>query len=145
MRADTSEEESLLSYERRLIHGRIAIIEAELLRRAGDGEGSLVDRLKDILSDGTVGGTRGGGNLTDPKFVFDKPNRPTTRIAMDDTLARLDDLSNEEIEERLVAIRAAEREVSEIRGRILPVLDELNADLARRYASGDADPADALS
>lgn len=145
MRAETGEEEALLSYERRVIHGRVAIIEAEIERRAGGTTGSLVDRLKDILSDGTVGGTRGGGNLQDPKINFDRPSRPTTKVAMDDTLTVLDTLSDEQIQERLAAHRDAEHEVSETRHKVQRILDTLNEELGRRYASGEASADDALS
>jgi hypothetical protein len=144
MRAETGEEEALLSYERRVIHGRVAIIEAELDRRAGGATGSLVDRLKDILSDGTVGGTRGGGNLHDPKIEFDRPNRPTTKVAMDDTLTVMDDLSEDQLRERLAAHKDAEKQVSETRRKVLDTLDTLNEELGRRYASGEASPDDAL-
>ena len=143
-RTETTEEESLLSYERRVIHGRIAILEAELDQRSGNATGSLVDRLSQILSDGTMGGSRGGANLTDPKILFDTPSRPTTKLAMDDTLTRLDELSDDEIRGKVEALRGAEREVSELRSAVQRVLDTLNEELGRRYASGDADPADIL-
>lgn len=144
MRADTGEEEALLSYERRVIHGRLAIIEAEQQRRSGTDSGPLVDRLKEILSDGTVGGTRGGGNLQDPKIMFDRPNRSTTKVAMDDTLTVLDDLDDDALTARLEAHRDAERQVSEMRSKVLRTLDALNEELGRRYASGEASPDDAL-
>ena len=144
-RADTSEEEALLSYERRLLHGRIAIVSGELARReGGGGEATLVDRLKDLLSDGTVGGNRGGSNLIDPKILFASPNRETTKLAMDDTLTKLDSLDDDELRARITAYKDAEQEVSELRGTVLAVLDALNEELGRRYASGEADPADAM-
>lgn len=144
MRAETGEEEALLSYERRVIHGRVAIIEAEIERRIGGTTGSLVDRLKDILSDGTVGGTRGGGNLQDPKILFDRPSRSTTKVAMDDTLTVLDTLTDDQIQERLAAHCEAEAEVSDMRGKVQRTLDTLNEELGRRYASGEANPDDTL-
>lgn len=144
-RAETSEEEALLSYERRLLHGKIAIVKGELARREGGaGESTLVERLKDLLSDGTVGGSRGGSNLIDPKILFDAPSRSTTKLAMDDTLTKLDTLSDDELRARVTDYEDAEREVSEQRSTVLTVLDALNEELGRRYASGEADPADAL-
>lgn len=145
-RAETSEEEALLSYERRLLHGKIAIVKGELTRReaGASDDTSLVDRLKDLLSDGTVGGSRGGSNLIDPKLLFDTPNRPSTKLAMDDTLTKLDELSDEELRQRITAYEEAEQNVSELRSTVLGVLDALNEELGRRYASGEADPADAL-
>lgn len=143
-RAETNEEESLLSYERRVIHGRMAIIQAEIDQREGRSEGSIVDRLSAILSDGTMGGSRGGANLSDPKILFDKPSRPTTKIAMDDTLTRLDELSVDELKDKIEALKKAEGEVSSTRSKVQKVLDALNEEIGRRYASGEADPRDAL-
>jgi hypothetical protein len=143
-RGETSEEEALLSYERRLLHGKIAIARGELAQREGGEPGALVDRLKDLLSDGTVGGSRGGGNLIDPKILFDRPSRPTTKLAMDDALTRLDEMSDEDLRTRIAEYEDAERIVSAMRATILQVLDALNEELGRRYASGEADPADAL-
>src|SRR5690348_479128 len=52
MRADAEQEETNLSYLRRLLQGRVDILRAELARRDGTGPGgSLVDALPQILAD----------------------------------------------------------------------------------------------
>src|SRR3569623_2714268 len=55
MRADAEQEETDLSYLRRLLQGRVDILQAERARRRGEGPGgSLVDALPQILADERV-------------------------------------------------------------------------------------------
>src|SRR5262245_14594765 len=52
LRHDAEQEETDLSYLRRLLHGRIDILRAELDRRAGStNQGPVVDQLAEILAD----------------------------------------------------------------------------------------------
>jgi hypothetical protein len=144
MRADSSEEEALLSYERRLIHGRLALLRFELDRRAGRSEGTMVENLTSILSEDRTPG-RGGFQGKDPDLeAFKKPQRRITKLLADDTLAKLPSLTDDQVGERVAELQEAERETSEIRSRLLPVLDALNAEIGRRYVSGEADPSDVL-
>lgn len=144
-RLDAVEEEADLSFERRLLHGRIAIMQAELARRAGEGgETSLVDRLTAILTDDRTP-TRGGFPGADPKFEYGAPKRKISKLLADDTLARLPDLSDDEIRARLSALEEVERETSGVRRAVQAVIDVLSEELAGRYRSGDADPGEALT
>src|SRR4051794_41574801 len=62
LRRDAEQEETDLSYLRRLLQGRLDILRAELARRAGDGAGTLVDSLPQILTDeGVSSSPRGLG------------------------------------------------------------------------------------
>lgn len=145
LRLDAAEEEADLSFERRLLHGRIAIMRAELARRAGEGgEMSLVDRLTEILTDDRVP-TRGGFPGADPKLQYHVPKRKVSKLLADDTLARLPDLSDADILARLTILEEAERETSTVRRAVQGVIDTLSGELASRYRSGDADPSDALN
>lgn len=144
MRTDAHEEESLFSYERRLLHGRLAILRAELERRAGGGAGSLVDALPSILADErrtTRGAFAGFGDVQIP---YDHPSRRVTKLVSDDTLTRLPDLSDEEIRSHITGLEEAEREVSETRSKVIAVLDRLNHEIGRRYQTGETDPGDVL-
>ncbi|MDX6265942.1 MAG: hypothetical protein QOD70_682, partial [Frankiales bacterium] len=61
-RRDEAEQEEVdLSYIRRLIQGRMDIVRAELNRREGGAEGSLVDNLAHVLADEPRSGARGLG------------------------------------------------------------------------------------
>ena len=145
MRADCAEEEALLSYERRLIHGRLDLLRFEQDRRAGKVEGSLVENLPKILGEERRP-SRGAFPGNDPNLeAFDEPKRKISRLLADDTLATLPGLSDEDIAMRIEALQEAEGETSVTRSKLLPVLDSLNAEIGRRYKSGEADPSDVLS
>lgn len=145
LRIEAAEEEADLSYERRMLHGRIAIIQGELARRAGSGgEGSLIDRLTAILTDDRVP-SRGAFPQPAPKLDYETPRRKVSKLLSDDTLMRLPDLAEDEVRTRLAAIEEAEAEISTTRRTVQVVLDALTAELAARYRSGEADPGDALT
>jgi anti-sigma-K factor RsiG len=144
MRAECQEEEALLSYERRLLHGRLAILGKELDRRASDEKASLVEMLPSILADERQP-SRGSFPASDPHLDFQHPSRKVSKLVSDDTLANLPRLSDDEIRSIVGDLEAAERDVSGVRRTLLDVLDALNKELARRYQSGEADPSDVLS
>jgi len=147
MRAETQEEEALLSYERRMLHGRLAILKKELERRANGGApGSLVDLLPSILSDQDQRGpSRGSFPGADPNLDFAHPHRRVTKLVSDDTIANLPALDEAEIRRIIGELEGAEHDVSAQRRPLLDVLDALNKELARRYQSGEADPSDVLT
>jgi hypothetical protein len=145
MRTECAEEEALLSYERRLIHGRLAILAAELKRRTSGEDVSIVDMLPSILADEHTGPSRGSYPGADPNLDFLNPQRRVSKLISDDTLANLPGLDTAEIENASTELRGAEQEVSGLRTEIFKVLDVLNAEIARRYQTGEADPADVLA
>lgn len=145
MRGECAEEEALLSYERRLIHGRLDLLRFETDRRAGKVTGSLVDNLPAILGEERRP-TRGSFPGTDPDLeAFGEPNRKVSKLLADDTLTSLPTLADDELAARLATLEEAERETSETRAALLKVLDALNEEVGRRYARGEVDPADVLS
>ncbi len=147
MRAETREEEALLSYERRMLHGRLAILTKELERRArGEDAGTLLELLPSILSgDEQRGPSRGSLPLNDPNLDFAHPHRRVTKLVSDDTIANLPSLDETEIRQIIGELEGAEHEVSAQRRPLLDVLDSLNEELARRYQTGEADPSDVLA
>src|SRR6267378_669065 len=70
MRADATVEEGICSYERRLLHGRLAILRKELDHRVGKESGSLIEELPQILSDEGRGESRGAFPAQDPVIEF---------------------------------------------------------------------------
>ena len=147
MRAESQEEEALLSYERRLLHGRLAILKKELERRAEGGSlESIIELLPSILSDeGPRGPSRGSLPMNDPNLEFSHPHRRVTKLVSDDTLANLPNLQETEIRRIVGELESAEHDVSATRRPLLDVLDALNKELGRRYQSGEADPSDVLT
>ena len=152
MRGECREGEKELSFERRLCQARIDILTAELERRAGtDGEG-LVQRLQrgEILGEGAPGEDRGDSALPDraPDFSIprnaDVPRRRVEEIVGEQTLTRLPQLHAEEIKATIKSLAEHERQVSERRRLVHDVVDRLQAEIVRRYTSGEADPTSAL-
>lgn len=143
MRTECAEEETILSYERRLLHGRLAILRAELQRRETGASGSILEMLPSILSD-EMGASRGVFPGADPNLDFQHPNRRVSKLLSDDTLANLPTLDADEVHSAIEDLEAAEREVSGLRNDLFVVLDQLNKEIARRYQTGEADPSDVL-
>lgn len=143
MRAEAEEEEASLSYERRLLQGRIDILEAELTRRSGGSGPSLIELLPKILADDSPS-SRGAYPRRDPTPPTDRPKRRVEKLISDDTLTNLAGLDDDDVRAVVTTLRDAEREVSESRRHVQNVLDQLQAEIARRYKSGEADPADIL-
>lgn len=144
LRAECSAEEALSSYERRLLHGRLAILKAELERRAGGGESSIMDLLPDILADERTA-SRGAFPVNDPELNFGQPRRRVTKLVSDDTLANLPTLDEAVIRSKIAELEEVEHEISMVRKQVFEVLDRLNQELARRYQTGEADPSDLLT
>lgn len=128
-------EEEQLSYLRRLLQGRIDIIRAEQARRRGEGDDRLLDALPSLLADTPSAGRREPRALgTDPPEH--RMRRAEDRLAVDSTLARLPDLSDEEIDRMLEELAADEERVSRLRRTVHERLDALQAELVVRYRDG---------
>jgi hypothetical protein len=145
LRDDAEQEETDLSYVRRLLQGRIDIIRAEIARRSGDGAGDLVGSLPDILAD-ERGGPRGLGRHqpTEPSRVDEHRRRAEALVAdvdVADVVARTD----EELRDIVAECEAQEREYSDKRRAVQAVVDRCSAEIARRYREGEADVTDLLN
>lgn len=139
--------ENALSYVRRLIQGRLDIAGGEVHRRTQGGEGGdtpeLIGLLPDILSEGSrIHG--GPGAVRPPQSM--EPDVEVTRqletrldATVDpDDLARVTELSDTDLRAIIVALNQLEDEVSVMRRRIHDVIDALQAEVTRRYRTGEA-------
>lgn len=141
-RADAEQEEADLSYIRRLLHGRIDIVRAELARRSGSesSERSIIDVLPQILADANRPPARGMGRHTvvEPSRV-DEHRRYVERLVADvglsDVLARTD----EELTQAHETLATEERSLSQKRRAVHQVIDVCTTELTRRYREGEAD------
>ncbi len=145
MRDECREAENEISFERRLCHARIDILNAELANRSGKGvTGSLVERLPEIL--GGLGHAEGSESLPEraPDFSVprsaDVPRRRVEEIMGEQTLARLPQLQPAEIKGIVENLRKHEAALSTRRQGLHEVLDAIQEEIVRRYASGEADP-----
>lgn len=145
-RSDAEQEEADLSYVRRLLQGRLDILRAELARRSeGGDQGSLVDRLASILSDGPVQAPHGLGRYVtvEPSRV-DEHRRAVEQIVADVGISDVVSLADDDLRDALVRIEEYERAVSRNRRRVQEVMDTCTAEIARRYKSGEASVDDIL-
>jgi hypothetical protein len=148
MREDAREAENELSFERRLCQARVDILSAELERRSkGENDEGLVARLPEILA-GEAGGSATLPNRA-PDFSIprnaDVPRRRVEEIVGEQTLSRLPSLEVDEIKSIIESLADHERTVSKRRKSVHEVMDTIQAEIVRRYTSGEADPAEALT
>lgn len=143
-RDEVRQEEALLSYERRLLHGRLDILRGEQDRRTSGDQKSLVERLPELLADERQP-ARGSISMDVDPPMLENLRRRVERLASDETLASLPDLPEGRIDEIIAVIVDAEHEVSNQRRAVLDALDTLTAELGRRYQSGEARPEDVLA
>lgn len=135
-RRDTTEDvESQVSYYRRLLHGRMDLLDFELTRRSGEEERTLLEALPEILARGMVLGPE-----PTLRHIEVMPSLPTSSgrrlidTVMDDgVLAQLPDLSEEDIADALVNLRDFERQLSAQRKQLHLVIDKIQDEIVTRY------------
>ena len=157
LRDDAREEETRLSYLRRVLHGRIDIVEAEVARRrgtadpSGDGEQSegrdtaLLDALPGILADrGTDRREARALGLFDPDEE-NRGRRAEDALVTDAALTRLPELPDADLAELAERLLATEQDISAQRATVLRHLDALQDELVARYRDGRASIEDVLT
>lgn len=141
-KAACSEAESALSYLRRLVQVRLDIVLAELQRRAEGGSGELseiIDQLPEILTE------RGGRTTTGRLPSLDLPDvnhrlltAELDRIFDVNKASTLVETPDDEVRRLADAMVELERKVSGQRRGLHERLDAFQAELVRRYKSGEA-------
>lgn len=172
MRDECEEEESGVSFARRMLQGKLDILRAEALRRQESGSNddlqSLLDALPQILSDrdrlqAREGGAercgseaREGGSEDVPgpplrprvpRSLFPSVHhqrREIERLVEEHTLALLEEKPTEELSEMVHLLAEKERELSELRRQLFDRLDALQEELTRRYQRGEASVSEVL-
>jgi hypothetical protein len=146
-RDDAEQEEADVSYIRRLVQGRIDILKAELVRRGGEGSGSLLADLPQILAeDQPRNAPRGlGRHSTAEPSRADEHRRYVESLVADVDLSDVTARTDEELRTALSAFEREESDLSDKRRRIFAVLDACSAEITRRYREGEADVADLLT
>lgn len=138
-RAEAEQEEADLSYLRRLVQGRLDILQAERERRASGG-GSLVERLPSILADERPAAPRGlGRHSTATPSRTDAHRRHVEALVADVEISDVAALSDERLGALLQLLAEEERTVSDRRHAVQRVMDALAAEITRRYRDGEAD------
>ncbi|MBT2401080.1 ABC transporter substrate-binding protein [Streptomyces sp. ISL-100] len=144
LRRDSQRDEADLSYVRRLLHGRIDILRAELARRTGP-ESPVVDRLSEILADAPSRHRSSARHVT-----LSTPHSEEFRLLAAEMLAEveLSDLAartDEELHAAMGRLVRYEQQVSRRRQHLQRTADDCSAEIARRYRDGEAQVDDLLT
>lgn len=148
-RDEADQEETDLSYLRRMLHARIDIVLAEQQRREQGEEPSVVEQLVSILSSNVLstesssasalGGPTGRGrHQTHEPSRAEAHRRRVEALISDVDLSNVLSLTENQLEEALAAYRQQEDSVSQRRREVQAVVDQLNSEIARRYREGSA-------
>jgi hypothetical protein len=148
LRDECRDVENEISFERRLCHARIDILRAEMERRSGQQDQDLLSRLPEILGSAEVRSEdmalpSRAPDLSIPRNA-DIPRRRVEEIAGEQTMTRLNQLQGDEIKEIMASLAEHERNLSARRRKLHEVMDIIQAEIVRRYTSGEADPTAAL-
>ena len=142
-RAAATEVETGLSYLRRMVQGAIDIVAREIGHRTGQTQVSrgddLLDELPDILGDS--GRPAGVGRLSqtlEPTQLDPELEAAYEALVGNRRLARASQIEDDELEQLREQLTALEVRVSTKRRAYLDQIDLLQADLTRRYQSGEA-------
>lgn len=135
-RTQAMQEESDLSYLRRMLQGRL-----EILRSRGDespaSDEELVAQLVAALSDNTM-----SGNVI-PQHGFVEPSRMgerrryVERLISDVAISDSTDMGPDRLDDVLARLTDYERQVSEARRQLHSVIDTLTVELAARYQNAE--------
>jgi hypothetical protein len=138
MKAEAEEVETEVSYVRRLAQGRIDIVEAQRAnrRKGKTGIEDLVAQLPQILAK-DLRAPQAKARVQ--KYLAPNPNIEFTRdlepLIGDDSLVRLPEMADDELENLLDDLRRLERDVSARRRALHGVIDTIDAEIGRRAAA----------
>lgn len=138
-RQDAMREEADLSYVRRMLQGRIEIVEQEIDLTGSESDDELVARLTRALVPHTTSpGSSSRHLVAEPDRIAER-RRYVERLIADVGLSDPASLTPESARRALDKLREQERIVSQTRGQLHDVIDQLTAELGRRYRDGTVD------
>ncbi|MGW4482271.1 RsiG family protein [Amycolatopsis sp. NPDC004368] len=137
-RDEAAQEETDLSYLRRLLHARIDIVRAEQQRRSSGGGSSIVDQLATILADNALAATGSGRHQQLEPSRAGEHRRHAEALIGDTDLTDVGTLSDDKLASALDTYATEELSVSTFRRQVQGVMDTLNAEIAGRYQRGAA-------
>ncbi|MGQ0826213.1 MAG: RsiG family protein [Actinomycetota bacterium] len=141
MKAQCTDIELAVSYNRRLAQARIEILEAEHARR--DGGGSLEDLVADlprILGAEPGRSAAGSARVADADSPSIELRWPDGRedLITNTTLANLPGLDDTDLDGTTERLREFERELSSLRHDLHEVIDVIEREIAARQVAGTA-------
>lgn len=157
LRRDAQRDEADLSYVRRLLQGRIDILRAEVGRRTGSregrddghgplvaGEGSVVARLSEILTDGPARHRSSARHVTVGTPYSEEYRLLAAEMLSEVELSDLEARTDLELSTAMGRLVRYEQQVSRRRQQLQRTADDCSAEIARRYREGEAQVDDLL-
>lgn len=148
MRAECQALENALSYVRRVAQGRLDIVGAELARRRAGGDpadlGDLIGRLPDILADRTRASASAGPGAVRPPMDFsgegfdDELSQEVDSIFNPANSGDISGLPDERLDDVRERLAEYEQLTSGRRQSLHGIIDALQAEITRRYRTGEA-------
>lgn len=146
LRDEAEQEETALSYLRRLLQGRIDILRAELARRAGAAAEDLITALPRILAEPTRARPRGMGRHLRVESSAGDDTQLLAGLLVDDVdLTDVGARTEAELGAAIDMLQAEERQQSDRRRAVQHVVDACSLEITRRYRDGEAQVADLLA
>ncbi len=138
MRNQLQNEDDVVSYVRRVAQARLDLVRTETHRRQrGQSHEDLSSELRVVLSSHLTGGPprppRPDADLDDTEL-----SDQLDAVCAEHGFSRLEDLLPSELQQLDDQLTAFERQVSDDRRERYERLDELSAELVRRYREGEA-------
>lgn len=144
LRRSAQREEAGLSYLRRLLQGRIDILEAERRRRA-EPDSALLDRLPQILADAPSRHRSSARHVTLGTPADEEYQQLATEMLAEVELSDLMARTDGELFAALARLADVEARISHRRQAVHRTADGCGAEIARRYREGEAQVDDLLS
>ncbi|WP_329273573.1 RsiG family protein [Streptomyces sp. NBC_01451] len=149
LRREAQRDEADLSYVRRLLQGRIDILRAELARRGPTsvvavGEGSVVERLSEILTDAPARHRSSARHVTLGTPHSEEYGRLAAEMLAEVELSDLDARTDPELTAAMGRLVRYEQQVSQRRQGLQRTADDCSGEIARRYREGEAQVEDLL-
>lgn len=136
-RQDAMQEEADLSYVRRMLQGRIDILDDQLRADPDASDEELVARLtRAMVSQGSMQPTSSRHLTLEPSRLAER-RRYVERLISDIGLSDPSAMSADEVRGAVARLQEQERLVSDVRADVHGVIDVLTEELARRYRSAD--------
>ena len=147
LRRQAQEDEADLSYLRRLLHGRVDILRAELTRRSGRtaAADTLLEQLAVILTDLPSQVRNSARHLTLNTPRSEEFQALADELMDDVALADLESQSDAALQAACIRLTAHERMLSGRRQGLQRTVDGCSAEITRRYREGEARVDDLLS
>jgi hypothetical protein len=147
LRDEADQEETDLSYLRRLLQGRLDLVRAEIDRRSSGAArpADFVAELTRVLTDPDRPAAQGLGRYRpgEPSRAGDS-RRHVESLVSDADLSDVGARSDLELGAVQDTLAQEEAHISERRKAVQAVLDAASAEIARRYRDGEADVASLL-